>query len=607
MKPSKKIATRQRRRLALTLATASLLLLFAQQTQAFPLGGVTFKDNAPFQGASAVHSLTSSDGSVTVAGWADTNSTVTANLYQWWWLLGVDSGTGNGALIDGQESMTQQFDKGVGASEIVFLYTGGSGGTNDLARITVAGFLSDPQGYAITAGSPRISNLSYSSGVLSFDYLWDGGSDYGQLLLANPAASAGQTLKITGAVSPNGDATNWSAALFSASWQEAGGGPAVQAQSVRNNALNSYTTPDGALALKGYADHGLTKPANFSTYLDQCFGVYGGNNNGAIDGNETVTLQFASGFGLSRLESVYSSGQVSISGFLSDPGFSDPAGGSSGAAYASGVLSFYPVDGGHHVYYFTNRAASGGQTLRINADGSSSNYFAIAGIGYANVHTLLGPDIPNNVASTYTTADGLLTLNAYSDTPGSTAANIYENVDWFGVAGGANNEAIDGTESLNLQFSSGAGLAGFGTRYTSGQVVISGFASDPGFSDPSGLASGVSYSSGVLSYTFNQYRAAELVVTFTNLAASAGRTLSLHTDGNAGSQIALTRINYALSLNPVTLSLAKVDGSIVLTWPLGTLQQSGSVSGTYTNMAGATSPYTNMVLQTQSFFRIQVQ
>ena len=606
MKASKQIVTRQHQQhLTLILGAVLLVMPFAWQSHAFPIGSVTFKNDAPFQAATGVHSLTSSDGLFTVAGWADTNATVTANLYQWFWLLGVDSGTGNAALLDGQESMTLQYDNGVGASHIFFLYTGGSGGTSNLARITISGFLSDPGAYAITANAPRIFNLSYAGGALTFDYLWDGGSDYGQLLLANPAASAGQTLKITGTISPLGDATGWGAGLFSESSEEARGGPALQPQSVRNNSLNSYTTADGALTLKAYVDRNLTTSTNFGTYLDQCFGVYGGANSGAIDTDETVTLQFASGFGLSRLESIYSSGQVSISGFFSDPGFSDLAGGSSNATYASGVLSFYPVDGGHHVYYFTNRTASAGQVLRINADPSSGNYFAVAGIGYANVHTLLGPDIPNNITSTYTTADRLLTLNAYSDTPGSTPANIYENVDWFGIAGGANNEAIDGTESLNLQFPGGAGLTGLGTRYTSGQVIISGFASDPGFSDPSGQATSVNYSGGTLSYTFNQYRAPELVVAFTNLAASAGQTLSLHTDGNPGSQIALTRINYEPSA--VTLSIVEVGKSIVLTWPAGTLQQSPSATGTYTNVVGATSPYTNTLSGTQSFFRIKVQ
>jgi len=301
MKPPKQIATRQYLRLALILGTALLLIPFAPQIEAFPIGSVTFKDNAPFQGASGVHTLTSSDGLLTVAAWADLNASVATNLYQWWWLLGVDSGTGNGALIDGQESMTLQFDRGVGASHIFFLYTGGTGGTSNLARITISGFISDPGAFAITANTPRIFNLNFSGGALTFDYLYDSGSDYGQLLLANPAASAGQTLKITGAVSPNGDATGWGAALFSESDQETGGGPAVQPQSVRNNSLNFYTTPDGALTLKGYADRNLATPANFGLYLDQCFGVYAGNNNGAVDGNETVTLQFASGFGLSRL------------------------------------------------------------------------------------------------------------------------------------------------------------------------------------------------------------------------------------------------------------------------------------------------------------------
>lgn len=593
-------------RLPLTFGTAFLILLFAWHSQAFPSSSVTFKDNSPFQGASGVHSLTSSDGLMTVAAWGDVNASVSANLYQWWWLLGVDSGTGNGALIDGQESMTLQFDKGVGASHITFLYTGGQGGSvNNLARITISGFLSDPGAYAIVASAPRISNLHYASGALSFDYLWDNGGDYGQLFFANPAASAGQTLKITGAASPNGDATSWEGALFSVASQESYA-PAVQPSNVRYNSTNSYATADGALIVKGFLDRAATMPGNFGTYLDQCFGVYGGGNNGAIDTDETVTLQFAPGFGLSRLESVYSAGPVTISGFKADPGFT--GGGASGVAYANGVLTFTPVDGGHYAYFFTNRTASAGQTLKINADPTAGNYFAVAGIGYANMHTLLGPDIPSNVSSTYTTADGLLALHGYSDTPGTIAANIFENVDWFGIAGGgANNEAIDGTESLSLQFSSGTGLTGLGTRYTSGQVVISGFGSDPGFTDPSGTATGVSYAAGTLSYTFNQYRSPEIIVNFTNLSASAGQTLSLHTDGNAGSQIALTRINYAVPLAPVTLLMAKEGTNVVLTWPQGTLQQSTSINGTFSDLTGVTSPYTNAISGPQLFFRVKVQ
>jgi hypothetical protein len=45
---------------------------------------------------------------------------------------------------------------------------------------------------------------------------------------------------------------------------------------------------------------------------------------------------------------------------------------------------------------------------------------------------------------------------------------------------------------------------------------------------------------------------------------------------------------------------------VVLTWPAGTLQQSTDVTGTYTDVVGATSPYTNAISGPQGFFRIKV-
>jgi hypothetical protein len=306
------------------------------------------------------------------------------------------------------------------------------------------------------------------------------------------------------------------------------------------------------------------------------------------------------------LDTVYSSGEVSISGFTSDPGLVDPSGGTSGSSYAGGVLTFTMANGSFHAFYFTNRSASIGQTLRITVAINSGNQFSIARIGLANSHALIAPDITSNVAATHTTADGLLTLTGYADTPGTVPANLYENVDWFGVSGGGNNEAIEGAESLNLQFAPGASLSALGTRYTSGQVIISGFVGDPGFSDASGIATDVNYSGGTLSYTFNSPHAPEVLANFTNLSASAGQTLSVHTDGNAGSQIALTRIDYRSSA-PVILTINKTGNDVVLTWPGGTLQQSATVNGTYDDVNGAMSPYTNAVSGTQRYFRVKVQ
>ena len=263
------------------------------------------------------------------------------------------------------------------------------------------------------------------------------------------------------------------------------------------------------------------------------------------------------------------------------------------------------LNGGLHAFYFTNRTASAGQILRINVDENAGSQFAIAMVGYANAHALIGPDVPRNVSSSVGTPDGLLTLTGYSDTPGTVPANLYENVDWFGISGGNNNEAIEGAESLNLQFSGASGLSGIATRYTSGQVILSGFTGDPGLTDPSGIASGVNYSAGTLTYAFNAPHAPEVAVGFANVSASAGQTLSLHTDGNSGSQIALTRIDYALA--PVYVTIIELGGNVVLSWPFGTLQEASTVNGSYNDLLSATSPYTNAISGTQKYYRIKVQ
>jgi hypothetical protein len=108
-----------------------------------------------------------------------------------------------------------------------------------------------------------------------------------------------------------------------------------------------------------------------------------------------------------------------------------------------------------------------------------------------------------------------------------------------------------------------------------------------------------------LTYTFNASRSPELVVTFTNFAASAGRTLSFHTDGNAGSQLTLTRINYATAATPITLSIARTAGNVTVTWTGGALQSATNVHGTYSDVSGASSPYTIPASGTQQFFRVR--
>jgi len=73
--------------------------------------------------------------------------------------------------------------------------------------------------------------------------------------------------------------------------------------------------------------------------------------------------------------------------------------------------------------------------------------------------------------------------------------------------------------------------------------------------------------------------------------------------------------NYALTQAQVTshfhgavaLSFALSGTNVVLTWPFGTLQASGNVNGTYTNVTGAASPFTTATGGSHAFFRVREQ
>jgi len=130
----------------ITAAASLLALAWAAPAHAYTDGRVTFSSDAPFVGGYG-HTLTahSAEDLFTVTGWADPLATTPANLWNWWILLGVDSGSGNPALIDGAESVTIQLEKSVGAAMLFFTYTGGNGsGSGNLARISISGFSADP-------------------------------------------------------------------------------------------------------------------------------------------------------------------------------------------------------------------------------------------------------------------------------------------------------------------------------------------------------------------------------------------------------------------------------------------------------------------------------
>jgi hypothetical protein len=58
---------------------------------------------------------------------------------------------------------------------------------------------------------------------------------------------------------------------------------------------------------------------------------------------------------------------------------------------------------------------------------------------------------------------------------------------------------------------------------------------------------------------------------------------------------------------PINLTIRVSGDNAILTWPGGTLQSSGNLNGPYSNVPGATSPYTNSINGTQQYYRVQAQ
>jgi len=95
-------------------------------------------------------------------------------------------------------------------------------------------------------------------------------------------------------------------------------------------------------------------------------------------------------------------------------------------------------------------------------------------------------------------------------------------------------------------------------------------------------------------------------------------TLAVRSDGAFGGWDGgideLAVYNYVLSpqqiqnhfLNSTHVNIVNLGTKVVISWPIGTLQASTNVLGTYTNVGGATSPFTNAASPTL-FYRVKLQ
>jgi hypothetical protein len=58
---------------------------------------------------------------------------------------------------------------------------------------------------------------------------------------------------------------------------------------------------------------------------------------------------------------------------------------------------------------------------------------------------------------------------------------------------------------------------------------------------------------------------------------------------------------------PVALSVQMLSGSLIFNWPYGALQSATNIMGPWNNINGAASPFTNLPVGSQGFYRVQLQ
>jgi hypothetical protein len=199
------------------------------------------------------------------------------------------------------------------------------------------------------------------------------------------------------------------------------------------------------------------------------------------------------------------------------------------------------------------------QTEHMNHNKTLALILAGMTVGFTTQAGTVWPaDIVNNSSPIFTTADGLLTLKAYSDSASTMPLNLGTGGNYIGTG---NHSAMSGTQTMTVQLAPGIDWTGFGDTWTRAFVTISGFTSDPGLNvgaNPAIISN--SYSDGVVSLNLNWNSGGIRHYTFDNPAASAGQLLTISLDYATGPQVAFTEFDYAPVPEPSVAALGLLGG-----------------------------------------------
>jgi len=460
------------------------------------------------------------------------------------------------------------------------------------------------------------------------------------------AVDSGGSVFVTGYSRGNGTGYDYATVAYSSAgmplWTNYYSGPGTGDDYATGVAVNSA----GKVFVTGYSDNGIND--DFATVAYSNSGVPLWTNRYEGPGR---------GFDLARAVAVDSSGSVFVTGEswggiaysyatikYSGEGLAlwtnrYRAGNTEDGAYA------IAVDSGGNVYVAGNSAATNsfydyatlaysgaGVLLWTNRYNGPGNYHdganAIAADSNGNVFVTglsNGPkDLPDYATVAYSSAGVPLWTNRY-DGPGgrediasALAVDRSGNVFVTGNSVGTNPSPFFGADYATVAYSS-TGLPLWTNRYN-GPTDSYDIANAVGV-DNSGNVFVTGYSHGIggdLDYVTLAYSSAGVPL-WTNCYNGPGNsddyavTLAVDRIGNVfvagsswnGSNYDYTTIKY--SLIPPSIYLQTTSDHLVLSWTNSafSLQSAEEVSGTFTNIPAATSPYTNAVTGLRQYFRLQ--
>ena len=343
---------------------------------------------------------------------------------------------------------------------------------------------------------------------------------------------------------------------------------------------NTWTSPDSKLTFTAWDDEAKSIPGALG-YNNTFIGINGGANNVAVDSNTTdseqLELTLAADAGLKSITANFNTaaGITNISGFAFNPGVVFVPNPNTTAAIETGNATYDDATGTVTINFnlninsniseikFLQPAASAGQTLTISRPNSGSDrQTAIRSYTYEtdldSSFQVIGIEefAPTLSTNSATTADGKITVEGWADQTQTTPATFgIAGGYFFGIAGGGNDNAVNGAESVTVDVAPDASVSLISLAWPSatGSIEISGFSADPLATFDANTVDGengtVSYNAGTLTVSPTRFNGQQRLVTFDNPSATLGQTLVLQRAGATG-QFSLNYIGYFDSLPP---------------------------------------------------------